>query len=149
MAPESQPSESAGRAVDVRWLGGYRTEIDIRGGAHRILGDEAPEYGGDDAGPMPTELLLAGVGSCMCLAVSHFAKKRRIELGRLSVRVSGVKDAEVFRFREISVEVAADLADDRLQKLVERAKAYCYVSNTLIEGCAVHVSSVGAREGDS
>ena len=59
---------SALRTVHVRWMGQYRTDISIRG-VHKLGGDETPEYGGDDSGPMPTEFFLASVASCMCLAV--------------------------------------------------------------------------------
>ena len=53
---------SALRTVHVRWMGQYRTDISIRG-VHKLGGDETPEYGGDDSGPMPTEFFLASVAS--------------------------------------------------------------------------------------
>jgi putative redox protein len=125
------------RHVNVEWLGGYRTQIDVRG-LHHIQGDETPEYGGDDTGPMPTELLLAALGSCMCLAVAHIAKKRRIAIARIGVEVAAEKDMQAFRFSEIAVTVRADLPQDQLDPLFEQAKRYCFVSNTLIASCQIH-----------
>ena len=125
------------RHVNVEWLGGYRTQIDVRG-VHQIQGDETPEYGGEDTGPMPTELLLAALGSCMCLAVAHIARKRRIEIARIGVDVAAEKDMQAFRFSEISVTVRADLPQQQLDSLFDQAKRYCFVSNTLIEGCQIH-----------
>ena len=124
------------RQVNVEWLGGYRTQIDVRG-VHQIQGDETPEYGGDDTGPMPTELLLAALGSCMCLAVAHIAKKRRIAIARIGVEVAAEKDMQAFRFSEIAVTVRADLPQDQLDPLFEQAKRYCFVSNTLIASCQI------------
>lgn len=120
----------------MRWLGDYRTEIDVRG-IHKIKGDETPQYGGEDAGPMPTELLLAGVASCMCLAVIHVARKRRIELKDLAVSAEAEKDMHAFRFHIIDLLVEADLPQAELEALVNRAKAYCFVSNTLMHGCDI------------
>ena len=124
------------RRIHVRWLGDYRTEISVRG-VHSLNGDEIPRFGGEDTGPMPTEFLLAGVASCMCLAVSHVAKKRRIQLDSLTVSAEAEKDMKEFRFHKIDLLVQANLPQAELDALVERSKGYCFVSNTLIHGCEV------------
>ena len=142
---------SDNRRVRVQWLGEYRTQIDVRG-VHQIQGDETPEYGGADTGPMPTELLLAALGSCMCLAVAHVARKRRMEIAALSVDVAAEKDMAAFRFCEIALLVRADLPQDSLDPLVAQARRYCFVSNTLSEGCTITytaVSTAGASAGGS
>jgi putative redox protein len=128
------------RRIHVRWLGDYRTEVEVRG-LHKIKGDETPQYGGQDTGPMPTELLLAGVASCMCLAVSHVARKRRIEINQLSVSAEAEKDTKAFRFHLIELLVQSDLPQSQLGPLVEQAKNYCFVSNTLIHGCEVRTQA--------
>ncbi|MGQ0604292.1 MAG: OsmC family protein [Anaerolineales bacterium] len=128
------------RRVVVRWLGEYRTDVQVRG-RHHIQGDEVPEYGGQDTGPMPTELLLAAVGSCMCLAVAHVARKRRITLTQIEVDVGAEKDMQEFRFHDIFVHIKADLPQESLAPLVEQASRYCFVSNTLRAGCTIHYSS--------
>jgi putative redox protein len=126
------------RRVHVRWQGKHRTEIDIRG-VHKIQGDETPEYGGDDTGPMPTELLLAGVASCLCLAVAVIAKKMRKPIEYLTVDASAEKDMKEFRFHEIQLLVNANLPQEVLDPIVDKAKGYCFVSNTLLEGCGIQV----------
>ena len=134
------------RRIHVRWLGDYRTEISVRG-VHTIKGDEMPQYGGEDAGPMPTELLLAGVASCMCLAVSHVARKQRIELKNLAVSAEAEKDMEAFRFHVINLLVQADLPQAELDALVNRAKSYCFVSNTLLHGCDIETTTQSTLSG--
>ena len=128
------------RRVSVEWLGGYRTHIDVRG-VHQMQGDETPEYGGEDTGPMPTELLLAAVGTCMCLAVAHIARKRRIAISQLSLDVGAEKDMQAFRFRDIYLTIRADLPQDQLDPLLEQARHYCFVSNTLTAGCVIHYTA--------
>ncbi len=138
--PTKTGAEKSKRSVRVRWLGGYRTETDIRG-VHHLPGDEMPQYGGEDTGPMPTELLLMAVGTCMCLSVVHLAHKRRISVGEVTLETFAKKDDKAFRFRSIHVVVYADLPQDQLEPLVDLAKRYCFVSNTLIEGCPVDVAA--------
>jgi putative redox protein len=135
------------RRVSVEWRGGYRTLIDVRG-VHHLQGDETPQYGGEDTGPMPTELLLAALGSCICLAVAHVARKRRIEIGRIAAEVAAEKDMQAFRFGEIALTIRADLPQEQLDPLFEQAKRYCFVSNTLLQSCQIHytVESLAAPD---
>lgn len=128
------------RRVVVRWLGEYRTDVQVRG-RHHLQGDETPEYGGNDTGPMPTELLLAAVGSCMCLAVAHVARKRRLTLSHIEVEVGAEKDMQAFRFDDIYVKIKADLPSETLTPLIEQASHYCFVSNTIRQGCPIHYSA--------
>ncbi|MEC7926935.1 MAG: OsmC family protein, partial [Candidatus Neomarinimicrobiota bacterium] len=105
------------RTVHVRWMGQYRTNINIRG-VHQLDSDETPEYGGNDSGPMPTEFFLASVATCLCLAVTHIGQKKKISLNNMEVSASGEKDPASFQFKEIHLQVQADLPATELQPLV-------------------------------
>jgi uncharacterized OsmC-like protein len=124
--------------VNVKWLRDYQTEIEVRE-LHYLTGDEAPEYGGEDTGPMPTDYLLVAVASCMCLAVAHVAKKRRIPLGKLKVGANAHKHEKEFRFDSIELVIQADLPPDLLQPLLEQARRVCFVSNTIAAACPILV----------
>lgn len=124
--------------VKINWLRDYQTEIEVRG-LHHLKGDEAPEYGGEDTGPMPTDYLLVAVGTCMCLAVAHVAKKRRLPLGQLKVGVSAHKHEQEFRFDSIDLLIQADLPPDQLQPLIEQARRVCFVSNTITAACPINM----------
>ncbi|HIK77435.1 MAG TPA: OsmC family peroxiredoxin [Gammaproteobacteria bacterium] len=128
------------RAVHVRWMGQYQTNINIRG-VHQLNGDETSEYGGNDSGPMPTEFFLASVASCLCLAITHIGQKKKILLNSVEVIASGEKDPKFFQFKNIHLEVQADLPETELQPLVMQAKKYCFVSNTIIKGCPINVTT--------
>ncbi len=117
-----------------------------------MYGDETPEYGGEDLGPMPTELLLAAIGTCMCLAIAHVARKRDIAINQLSLEVGAEKDLHAFRFQDIFLTIRADLPQGELDKLVNHARGYCFVSNTLAKGCEIHYAAEsisGAAAADS
>ncbi|MEW5961403.1 MAG: OsmC family protein [Chloroflexota bacterium] len=133
--------------VKVNWLGDYRTESEVRG-LHHLPGDEAPEYGGQDTGPMPTDYLLVAVGTCMCLAVAHVAKKRRLILHKIKVGVSAHKHETEFRFDSIELLIQADLAPEQLGPLVEQARRVCFVSNTLAAACPISVVAQSLRTVD-
>jgi hypothetical protein len=113
-------AEQSKRTVRVRWLGGYRTETDIRS-VHLLPGDEMPQYGGE--------------------AVVHIAHKRHVSVGKVILETSARKDDKDFRFKSIQVIVHADLPQGKLEPLVNLARRYCFVSNTLAEGCPVDVTA--------
>jgi putative redox protein len=113
--------------VTAYWEGGYRCRMPVR--AFEIRADEPPDCGGTDAGPTPTELFLSSLASCFTMAVAHAARKRGIELPDLAVRVRG--HYEGLRFDRIIVEVLSSHLREELEALVQRARSYCYVSNTL------------------
>jgi putative redox protein len=113
--------------VDATWEGGYRCRV--QAGEFELRVDEPSSAGGDDTGPQPTELFLASLASCFALAVAHVARKRGIELEDLAVRATGTYGGP--KFVKIRVEVRSSHERDELDRLVERASAVCYVSNTL------------------
>lgn len=114
-------------SVAATWEGGYRARMDVRG--HELVADEPLGAGGKDTGPQPSELFLAALASCFTLAVYHVAKKRDIELDGLSVRATGEYQGP--KFARLVLEVSSATPRNVLDPLIERAKAVCYVSNTL------------------
>jgi uncharacterized OsmC-like protein len=114
--------------VTARWEGAYRCRVSVRQFELRV--DEPPRHaGGTDTGPQPTELFLASMASCFALAVAHAAGKRGIELPDLEVTATGEYDG--LRFATIRVAVHSSHPQRELARLVERAKPFCFVSNTL------------------
>lgn len=91
--------------------------------------DEPTSVGGDDTGPQPTELFLASLASCFALAVAWAARKQGVVLEDLAVRAVGTYQGP--KFAELRVEVTSSHDRPELEKIVQRAKGACYVSNTL------------------
>ncbi len=64
-----------------------------------------------------------------------------MDLNTIEVNASAEKDTEIFQFKEIYLQVKADIPEDKLQLLVMQAKKYCFVSNTIIEGCPITITT--------
>lgn len=114
-------------SVDATWQGDYRCTVSVR--QFEMPVDEPASAGGSDTGPQPSEIFLASLASCFTLALHHVARKRDIEFPDLAVRATGTYDGP--RFVRLVVEVSTSMPRDVLDPLVERAKAVCYVSNTI------------------
>lgn len=115
------------REITAYWEGGYRCRIPIRG--FEIVADEPEDEGGTNEGPAPTEIFLASLASCFAMAVYHAAHKRGIDLPDLAVKTVGHYMG--LSYDEIKVEVISSHPREELERFIERAKTWCYVSNTL------------------
>jgi uncharacterized OsmC-like protein len=124
-----------GLEVTATWRGGYRADVSARG--HEVAIDEPEESGGGDAGFMPTELFCGALASCFCLAIGHVARKRNLDVPGLSVTVRSERAGRELRYERLVVDCVADVEDAVLAMLVERARPFCWVSNTLAAGVEV------------
>ncbi len=75
-------------AVVVRETGAGRFAQEIAAGPHALRADEPVEYGGDDSGPGPYDLLLAALGACTSMTVRMYAERKGWPLERVSVTLS-------------------------------------------------------------
>ncbi len=108
-----------------------RMAATARARGHEVHTDEPTTAGGNDAAMMPTELFCASLATCFCTAVRFVAAKREIELPGLRVTVDAERVGRELRYGRLRVEVAANAEEEQLQRLVERARAFCWVSNML------------------
>jgi putative redox protein len=123
--------------VSVTNASGYRGEV--RAGIHRFVADEGPEVGGDDEGPNPYQLLLAGLVQCTAATLRMYANRKGWELGEVRVRArllrTGDGATKVERI-ERSIAIGADLTDTQLGRLAEIADR-TPVTRTLRSGLAI------------
>jgi putative redox protein len=118
--------------------GTYTQEITV--GQHRLIADE-PRPIGDDAGPTPYDLLLAGLGACTSMTVRMYANKKgwplervRVTLRHSRIHADDCASCETTKgfidHIDRDIELTGDLDDaqrDRLLQIAER----CPVHQTL------------------
>jgi putative redox protein len=114
--------------VTATFHGGFSATVEARG--HSVSVDEPETSGGNDEGFMPTELLFGGLASCFALALGHAARKRDVELPNLRVTVSAHRPGSDLRYDRVIVSASADVEHEVLADFVDKAKRFCWVSNT-------------------
>ena len=137
---EAGPKAAPGSVV-VREAGAGRFTQDVAAGAHRLTADEPESYGGDDRGPGPYDLLLAGLGACTSMTVRMYAERKGWALGQVEVALKHDKihaedcaecETKVGKLDKIerSLKLTGDLDEAQRTKLLEIADK-CPVHRTL------------------
>jgi uncharacterized OsmC-like protein len=127
MSPLDEDHEYA--VWTAEWKGGMA--VDVSGRGHAIRVDEPPEFGGEDSGPMPTELVVAALASCFAVAIAWAARKRHIPLEDLEVQVQPHRDVGHPRHGSYDMWIHSSTPAADLAPAVDLAKRYCWVTNTL------------------
>ena len=118
--------------------GSYTQQITV--GNHRLVCDE-PRPTGDDAGPTPYDLLLAGLGACTSMTVRMYANHKGwpLERVRVTLRHSRIhaKDCAGCETTQgwidhidRDIELVGDLDDTQRQRLLDIAQR-CPVHQTV------------------
>jgi putative redox protein len=84
----SEPAADAGEAprqVVVRETRNSKFQQTVSVGPHRMLADEPVAAGGEDSGPGPYDLLLAGLGACTSMTMRLYADRKALPLERVTV----------------------------------------------------------------
>ena len=121
---------------------------EITAGRHRLLADE-PRPIGDDAGPTPYDLLLAGLGACTSMTVRMYADRKgwpleqvRVTLRHTRIHAEDCAECETKKgwidHIDLDVELSGDLDDDQRQLLLHIAER-CPVHQTLTS--EVHITT--------
>ena len=127
--------------VNVIWKGKSELETNIRGAKLTIRTVEEEERG-----PTAPELLLAAVGSSLATEMLKEARKMRIPIDNVEIKVKGVKSGKkIPRFTDINVQVSTTTAQDedtkKLQELVRRLERNSIVCNTLKEQTKIRIKT--------
>ncbi|HTT69086.1 MAG TPA: OsmC family protein [Gemmatimonadales bacterium] len=118
------------KPVTVTWDGGVRFTADVRG--HKLVVDQPPQGGGQDAGPMPLELVPAALGTCVALFVKQFLVTRGLDAAGLTVQVFTATEANPHRIGRFEVTVAIPKGvPEHYREAVARVAESCTVHHTL------------------
>jgi putative redox protein len=108
--------------VTVTSTNGYRGEV--RAGRHLLVVDEGPEVGGDDEGPNPYQLVLAGLVHCTSATLRMYANRKGWVLGEVKVRArllrTGDGATKVERI-ERTITLSGPLSAEQTHRLAEIA----------------------------
>lgn len=116
--------------------GGLKFAAQIR--QHRLLVDQPVAGGGEDAAPMPLELLGASLGTCVALYVQQFCQARSLPYEGLRVEVDPRgAHGRIGRF-DVRVILPVPLPP-QYSEVLERVARSCPAHNTLAHGAEVEV----------
>jgi uncharacterized OsmC-like protein/pimeloyl-ACP methyl ester carboxylesterase len=83
--PEEAPVAGDPRSVVVQETRNGKFQQAVTVGPHHMLADEPVSAGGDDTGPGPYDLLLAGLGACTSMTMRLYADRKSLPLERTTV----------------------------------------------------------------
>ena len=119
----------------VKWAGGLQF-IGQSGTGHAIVMDGSPDYGGENTGMRPMELLLVGLGGCSGMDIASILAKKKQDVRSIEINVKG-KQADEYpkRFTEIEIEFIVKgkkLSEDAVKRAIQLSMdKYCSVKATL------------------
>jgi putative redox protein len=130
-------------SLTARHLGGDRFAVDVR--AHTITVDQPTDAGGEDAGPTPTELFVAGLASCVAFYARRYLERHRVPGDGLSVVCDYAVGGRPARITELAIRITppAGLPPERREAFLAVA-SHCTVHNTLAEPPPVKITLVPA-----
>ncbi|MFB3737888.1 MAG: OsmC family protein [Candidatus Velamenicoccus archaeovorus] len=122
--------------IDVRYEGGDRMLVRIRG--HELVSDQPIQDGGEDAGPSPTELFVAGLAACVGFYAERYLRRHDLPVAGLGVACDFAL-AEDRPARVSAIDVRLTLPEG----FPEDRRAGLFA---VVEHCTVHTSIVRAPE---
>jgi putative redox protein len=85
---------------------------------HQWYADEPIEQGGQDEGPMPTELLLSALAGCKIITVKMYANRKGWEIDDVLVELSLGEKGET-TIIEKSIEIIGDIDEKQRKRLID------------------------------
>jgi putative redox protein len=124
--------------TSVHWLENVALEAKSESG-HQIIMDGAAEYGGENRGPRPMELILMGLGGCASFDIVTILKKSRQNVTDVVCQLKAERaDSIPAVFTKIHLHFVVtghDVKDKQVAKAVElSAEKYCSASKMLSDG---------------
>lgn len=118
--------------AQVKWLGGRAFEGTPDSG-HSVIMDSSPDFGGEDRGVRPMELLMLGMGGCTSIDVMNILEKSRQDVTACVAAISAERaetEPKVFVRMHVHFKVTGrNLDAQRVQRAISlSAEKYCSAS---------------------
>ena len=91
---------------------GFAHAQDIKVVRHAIVADEPAARGGNDLGPPPFGLVLAGLAACTSITLQMYAGRKQWTLGQVRVDLRLSDDASTMRIERL-IRFEAPLSDEQ------------------------------------
>jgi putative redox protein len=98
-------------------------------GQHRLLTDLTPEFGGEDSGPEPHDILAAALAACTTLTVTLYAKRKGYALDEVQVAIRHGQEGAAYALHR-TIRYLGGLSDEEKARLTDIANK-CPVHKTL------------------
>ena len=109
-----------------------------------LLGGAPPEFGGTDQVWSPEHLLLSSASLCLMLTFMALAEKAKLKIDGYRCKTEGTlgktENGLAFASIKVSVELRA-VEQQRAETMLQTAKKYCIVSNSLKTPLTVEVAT--------
>lgn len=112
---------------------------EVISGQHRLVADEPVRSGGQDAGPAPYDLVLAGLGACTAITLRMYAQRKGWDLGEVSVELTLLKNREGEARIDRVLRCSAALDDAQWERLLDIA-GKTPVTRTLQAGAQIETT---------
>lgn len=135
-------------------LGEEGFTTNIKAGRHNFIADEPVNFGGNDLGPTPYDLISAALASCTSMTIQMYAKRKKWAVGSVETHVDHLKthaldcedcennSSKIDTFiRKISI--TGNLDEQQLEKILKIADK-CPVHKTLQEKAQILTTWVKA-----
>ncbi|MCX7697006.1 MAG: OsmC family protein [Bacteroidales bacterium] len=119
------------RSFTGQWIEGMSFDVVLDG--HHVVMDAAPEFGGNNRGPRPKELMVASLIGCTGMDVVSLLRKMRIDFSGLEIQVDTELTEEhpkhFTRMHLIYKIKGKNLPYEQIKKVIELSQEkYCGVS---------------------
>ena len=144
--------ELLGDVEHLRWLhrpGVARIQVDHRGGdrfdigirSHVVTVDQPESAGGEDVGPTPTELFVAGLASCVAFYARRYLRRHHLPEEGLAVEATYTMASKPARVGgvDLRIRVPEGLPDERRDGLLAVA-SHCTVHNSITSAPEIAVT---------
>jgi len=118
--------------AQVKWLGGRAFEGTPDSG-HSVIMDSSPDFGGEDRGIRPMEMLMVGMGGCTSIDVMNILEKSRQDVTACVAEISAERadtEPKVFVRMHVHFKVTGrNLDAQRVERAISlSAEKYCSAS---------------------
>lgn len=135
----------AGPTIRITQVADYVFTVDFGAALPALLTDEAPPIGGG-TGPVPEQMLIAGVANCLCaslvFALGKFRQDAQGVAAEASCRVARNPEGRL-RITGIDVRILLGAESDampRIDRVLEQFQRFCTVSESVKAGIPVAVT---------